>query len=443
MAFQPTSIIEVRAWGKTVGALAPGRTRNAYVFEYDTAWIRLGVELAPVSMPLVTRRYAFANLPSNTYQGLPPSIADSLPDKFGNSIVDAWLARNGVQPGQVSALDRLAYLGDRGLGALEFKPDYGNVKIAPSALDIRQLVMSARDAVAGRLGEDASSQEALQQIISVGTSAGGARAKAVVNVNRATGEIRPGHVSAPAGFEAWLLKFDGIGKDHQLGESEQYGRIEYAYSLMARAAGITMSETDLLEENGRAHFMTRRFDRTADGEKLHMQSLCALATLDFNAIGVHDYAQYQGAIRELGLGPEARAEAFRRMVFNVVAANCDDHTKNFGFLMGADGKWSLAPAYDITHAYNPAGQWTHQHLMSVNGKFAEITRKDILTAAERHGVYGATAIISEVNMAVRSWSEFAKSAGVSAATAKEVAADLREVEPARTRRRSGIGADAK
>ena len=433
MAFESANILEVRAWGRTVGAVARSRTRNSYVFEYDRAWVRSRLELSPLNMPFGNRKYAFPDLPENTYHYLPPLIADSLPDRFGNSIVDAWLVRNGVQPSQVTALDRLAYLGGRGLGALEYRPDYGDVQPSSSALDIQQLVQSARDVLAGRLGTDNGSEQAVKQIISVGTSAGGARAKAVVNINHSTGEIRPGHGAPEPGFEAWLLKLDGIGPDRQLGESQNYGRIEYAYSLMAKAAGIDMAETRLLHENGRAHFMTRRFDRTGDKRKLHMQSLCAVSALDFNAIGVHDYSQYQAAITGLGLGADAHEQAFRRMVFNVAAANCDDHTKNFAFLMDETGQWRLAPAYDVTHAYNPGGEWTHQHLMSVNGKFSDIERQDILAVAERHGVAGAAYVINKVNEAIRSWPEFADQAGLTAASTNEVAVDLNEVAPARRR----------
>ncbi|QNE48603.1 type II toxin-antitoxin system HipA family toxin (plasmid) [Glaciihabitans sp. INWT7] len=434
MAFVPTQLIEVIAWGRTVGALASGRTRGAYVFEYDPAWVRSGIEISPIHMPTSQRRYTFPSLSQKTFQGLPPAIADALPDKFGNGLVDAWLAREGVPVSSITALDRLAYLGGRGLGALEFQPDTGAKDLPPTALDLQMLVQSARDAVAGTLNSEGESKQALQQIITVGTSAGGARAKAVVNFNSETQEIRPGHVLPSDGFEAWLLKFDGVGDDHQLGKGGNYGRIEYAYSKMARAAGITMTETRLLEENGRAHFMTKRFDRTAERQKLHTQSLCGMSILDFNTIGVHDYAQYQGAIGELELGASARTEAFRRMVFNVVAANCDDHTKNFGFLMDPDGLWSLAPAYDITHAFNPEGEWTHQHLMSVNGRFEKIRRQDFLTFAERHGVERAASIIGEVNDAVRSWPEFAKEAGLPAAATAVVAKDHHEVAPAKKKK---------
>jgi len=431
MVFIHTRLIEVSAWGKRIGAIASGRTRNAYVFEYDPEWIRTGIEISPVHMPLRRRPYTFPDLPPSTYHRLPPAIADALPDRFGNGIVNAWLAREGVPTLSVTALDRLAYLGSRGLGALEFRPDTGDSALPPSALDLQMLVQSARDAVAGALSDDTESERALHQIITVGTSAGGARAKAVVNFNTDTLEIRPGQVGPETGFDPWLLKFDGIGADHELGTGADYGRIEFAYSNMARAAGIQMSETRLLEENGRAHFMTKRFDRDPDGKKLHMQSLCGMAILDFNAQGTHDYSQFQATINELDLGADAQSEAFRRMVFNVVAANCDDHTKNFGFLMDSSGSWSLGPAYDVTHAHNPAGEWTHQHLMSVNGTFAQIERKDLLEFAERHNIHRAAAIIAEVNDAAESWKQFARAAGLGSATTNRVQNDINAVAPSR------------
>jgi serine/threonine-protein kinase HipA len=362
-------------------------------------------------------------LPEVTYQGLPPMIADALPDRFGNTIVDAWLARNGIAKQQVSALDRLAYLGSRGMGALEFRPDHQPHMPPPTALDISELVLSARRAVEGTLTTD-ESQEALQRIIDVGTSAGGARAKAIINVNETTNEVRSGHVPPERGFEPWLIKFDGIGNDDRLGPGQHYGRIEYAYSLMARAAGITMPKTRLLEEGGRAHFMSRRFDRV-DGKRIHMQSLCALDGLDFNAIGVNDYAQYLSRVHELGLPEDAMIEAYRRMVFNVVAANHDDHTKNFAFIMDDTGTWELAPAYDVTHAYASSSVWLHQHLMSVNGKFTDITRADMTIVAERFDIPASAKIINDVTTALASWLEFATEAGLTTPQADQVAVDFK------------------
>jgi len=424
MAFTHAGIVEVRAFGHLVGALAPSSS-GAFAFEYDSAWARRGIELAPILMRVTSRArtHVFTGLPEHTFLRLPPMIADSLPDKFGNAIVDAWLATQGVTAAEVTALDRLTYLGDRGLGALEYRPANSPESGPAGALDLAALVSAARDAVSGTLSTDTLSEQALRQIISVGTSAGGARAKAVVNYNSDTGEILAGHTTPPEGFGAWLLKFDGMGEDRQLGDTQNYGRIEYAYSLMATAAGIAMSESKLLHENGRAHFLTRRFDRPGGAEKLHSQTLTGIAGIDFNAIGVNEYAQLFNTIDELDLGEEAREEAFRRLVFNVAAANCDDHAKNHGFLMDRSGTWSLAPAYDITHAYNPESQWTRQHLMGVNGKFSNITRRDLLEFAEQRSVSRAKALIDSVNDAVDSWAEFAGAAGLSVAHQQRVGSD--------------------
>ena len=426
MAFESAQLIKVYLWGQYVGALASGTRSRAYVFEYTPEWIRTGIEFAPLTMPGRARVYTFPGLPVETFYGLPSAIADALPDRFGNSIVTAELERQGASIGSISALDRLAYAGARSMGALEFVPDAGPGAPEASTVNIGELVTAARNVVAGRLGTDSESEAALQQILAVGTSAGGARAKAVVNIDPDTGALYPGQQAVP-GLEPWLLKFDGIGVDKQLGGTQMYGRIEYAYSLMAQAAGVTMAETRLLEENERAHFMTRRFDRPDGLTKLHMQSLCALSELDYNAVGVHDYAQYQNAITALDLGEDAAVQGFRRMAFNVAAANCDDHTKNFGFLMNSTGQWSLAPAYDVTHAFNPAGPWTFQHLMGVGGKFQGITHAELMVFAERHNVPGAASILSEINDATDSWSMFASAAKIPTSVCDTVAEDFQRV----------------
>jgi serine/threonine-protein kinase HipA len=323
------------------------------------------------------------------------------------------MAREGVAKSQITSLDRLAHMGKRGMGALEFKPALGpKASKASSAIELSTLVESARRAVQGEIDTDAHAQAALAQIIQVGTSAGGAGAKAVVSWNPATDEIRAGQFDVQAGFEHWLIKFDGVGVDERLGVSQDYGRIEYAYHLMARAAEITMSPCRLLEENGRAHFMTKRFDRDGNA-KHHVQTLCGLAHLDYRQKATHDVSQLLLTIDRLGLGYDAKEEAFRRIVFNVMAANCDDHTKNVSFLLREGGAWELAPAYDVTHAYNPKGEWTYQHLTSVNGKFADISRADLLAVADRFGIGTATQVLRQVGGAVSSWPDFAGQANVS------------------------------
>jgi serine/threonine-protein kinase HipA len=404
-----------------VGAVALDPGLNYYAFEYDPAFIKTGIELAPLTMPLstATRPYIFPDLPELTFRRLPAMLADALPDDFGNSLINAWMANQGVAASDITALDRLAYMGSRGLGALEFRPVRGPTTKRATAIVLSDLVKSARRAVHGEIDDDPHAAAVLKQLISVGTSAGGARAKATIALNPATNEIRTGQFNVDPGFEHWILKFDGVGKDVELGESGGYGRIEYAYHLMAAQAGIVMSPCRLLEEGGRAHFMTRRFDR--DGNiKLHTQTLCGLAQLDYKARGVHDCSQYLGAMRQLKIGPEAFEQAFRRIAFNVMATNCDDHTKNVSFILHAQRTWELAPAYDLIYAYNPKGEWTYQHLMSVNGKFNHIQREDLLALGDRFQIGAATRLLAEVRIAVAAWPEFAGRALVSRNTTDRI-----------------------
>jgi serine/threonine-protein kinase HipA len=351
-------------------------------------------------------------------------IADSLPDDFGNALTTAYLAREGVLPENITPLDRLAYLGNRGMGALEFHPMRGPLTRKSTAIEMSELVVAARSALTGEIATEVGTTKAIAHLIAVGTSAGGARAKAVVALNPATGELRSGQVPTDPGFEPWLLKLDGVNPGLDLGASGHYGRIEYAYSRMAAAAGITMTECRLLEEEGRAHFMTRRFDRTPRGDKIHVQSLCALAHLDFRQIGAHDYAQLFLQIEQFGLGADARAEAFRRMVFNVAAANCDDHAKSFSFLLPEGDPWQLSPAYDVTHAHAPGSEWTRQHLMAVNGNTVGINRDDVMSVADRFGVPGAAGIVEQVLAAVDEWPNQAADAGVPEEVAHGVAANI-------------------
>ncbi len=421
-----TAVIEVRIWGSLVGALALEPRLGCYAFEYDQAWRRRGIELAPRMMPTGAREtmFVFPQL-GESFKRLPGLLADALPDDFGNALIDAWMAAKGISRESITSLDRLAYMGKRGLGALEFRPAKGALRESAQPLEMKSLVEAARKFLHGDFSGDVHAQAALANMIKVGTSAGGARAKAVVAWNPRTEEIRSGQFDPAEGFEQWLLKFDGVGRDWELGTTADYGRIEYAYYLMAtRHAGIAMSPCRLLEENGRAHFMTRRFDR--DGRtKHHLQSLCALSHLDYKQRATHAYEQYFMAISELRLGDLALTEAFRRMAFNVMARNCDDHTKNFGFRLKEGGTWELAPAYDVTHAHNPKGEWTSQHLMSVNGNFDAITRDDLMAVADRFSVPGAAAVLDAVKAAVEQWPEVAAEAGVTGSKTHEVAQDFR------------------
>ncbi len=419
--YKPVEVVEVRVWGRRVGAVALDPNLGYYAFEYDPAFVKEGIELAPLTMPLVraAEPFVFTDLPEQTYKRLPALLADALPDDFGNALIDAWMAKQGVDRERITALDRLAYMNKRGTGALEFKPPRGPRARSSTAIELAGLVEEARRAVHGELGEDDLAEAALAQLIKVGTSAGGARAKAVVAWNPKTNEIRAGQFDVDEGFEHWLLKFDGMGKDNELGGSRDFGRIEYAYYKMAGAAGIAMSPCRLLEEGGRAHFMTKRFDRDGN-RKHHMLTLCAMAHLDYRQKATHDYSQLFQTIDKLDLGYAAKEEVFRRMAFNVMAANCDDHTKNFSFLLPEGGAWTLAPAYDVTHAHEPTGEWTYQHLMSVNGKFARVTRKDMLAVADRFGVGTAAKVLNQVAEAVRAWPDFAVAAHVSREEIKRI-----------------------
>lgn len=423
-------IAEVRLWGRTIGAASIDDAGGPATFQYTPEFVDSGIQVAPLAMPLRARPYDFPELPRQTFYGLPGLLADSLPDRFGNALIDAWLATTGRTAASFSPIERLCYTGSRGMGALEFAPALGPKPRKATRIDIDALVQLASDILTARRhlkGElsSAGRKKALADILKVGTSAGGARAKAVIAWNRRTNEVRSGQIAAGPGFGYWLLKFDGVSgnKDKELEDPKGYGAIEYGYSLMARAAGMTMNECRLLEENGRRHFMTRRFDRLPDGGKLHMQSLGALAHYDYNQPGAHSYEQALLAIRQLALPMAALEEQFRRMVFNIVARNQDDHVKNIAFLMDRDGHWSLAPAFDVTYSYNPSGDWTASHQMTVNGKRDGFRLADLKAVANAAGLKRGRAevIHDEVRAAVQRWPEFAAKAKVTAEVAGLIA----------------------
>ncbi|MGH8506607.1 MAG: type II toxin-antitoxin system HipA family toxin [Stenotrophobium sp.] len=414
-------IARVQLWGRTIGAVSMAEGRDTAAFQYAPEFAASGIELAPLAMPLSERVYEFPALPRNTFHGLPGLLADSLPDKFGNALIDAWLATQGRTPADFSAVERLCYTGARGMGALEFAPALGPKPQQSTMIEIGALVKLASEVLTRRTAlktafSGVRQRKALNEILQVGTSAGGARAKAVIAWNRETDEVRSGQIAAGDGFEYWLLKFDGVSgnKDKELEDPQGYGALEYAYALMARAAGIGMMECRLLEENGRRHFMTRRFDRLASGEKLHMQSLGAIAHFDFNQAGAYGYEQALLTIRQLGLPMAALEQQFRRMAFNVVARNQDDHVKNIAFLMDKQGQWSLAPAFDLTYGYNPNGAWTAQHQMTLNGKRDGFVMADFRACARSAMLKRGRdkTMLEEVCEAVRRWPKFAKEAGV-------------------------------
>ena len=428
------TVAAVELWGTRIGAVALTGSTGIASFQYEPAFLASGIELSPLTMPLADRIYSFPDLSAHTFRGLPGLLVDSLPDRFGNNLINAWLARQGRPADSLDPVERLCYTGRRGMGALEFVPAQGPADEGSGAIQLSELVALASDILSRQQSwatalQTPEREEALQTILRVGTSAGGARAKALIALNPNTEEVRSGQLDAPPGFSHWLLKFDGISgnKDKELEDPQGYGLIEFAYSQMAQAAGITMTECRLLEENHRRHFMTRRFDRDHDGRKLHMQSLGALAHFDYNEPGSYSYEQAFLVMRQLKLSMQELEQQFRRMVFNLVARNQDDHVKNIAFLMDRTGQWSLSPAFDVTWSFNPSGAWTARHQMSVNGKRDQFALPDLLAAGRSAQLKRgrAEAIAQEVLLAVRDWPRFAADAGVSEEHAKEIQASHR------------------
>jgi serine/threonine-protein kinase HipA len=420
----------VHLFGSRIAAVTWMAARECAVFEYDVDFLRSGIEVAPLMMPAAGQRYEFPQLPRDTFKGLPGMLADCLPDRFGNKLIDQWLALQGRSAASFHPVERLCYLGSRAMGALEFVPSEGQAE-SDEALEIHALVDLANEVLSERKNIRVSLRkaDAMAGILRVGTSAGGARAKAVVAWNRKTGEMRSGQIDLPPGFSAWLLKFDGVSanRDKELADPLGFGRIEYAYHLMAVAAGIAMSDCELLEENGRAHFLTRRFDRPEGGGKLHMQSLCALAHYDFNQAGAYAYEQAFQVGRRLSLTQQELEQLYRRAVFNIIARNQDDHTKNIAFLMDRRGDWRLAPAFDVTYAYNPDGAWTSQHQMTLSGKRDGFSRADLLAAASFADIKKRRAgeILDDVFSAVKRWKSVAQKAGISAPMMESIRKALR------------------
>ncbi|MEM1158219.1 MAG: type II toxin-antitoxin system HipA family toxin [Verrucomicrobiota bacterium] len=403
-----------------VGVALHDRESGLTTFQYTPEFIDTKIELAPVKMPLRPSPYQFEQL-HDSFDGLPGLLADSLPDTFGKVLIDNWLGSQGRSPDDFTPVERLCYIGSRGMGALEFSPSLRETAPVAEQVEISRLVELAAQALQVKAGlrSGFESEEDLNEILRVGTSAGGARAKAVIAWNPKTGEVMSGQTTASAGFEHWLLKFDGVDASFDgVRDPQGYGRIEYAYHLMAREAGIAMSDCRLMEEGGRAHFMTRRFDRLNSGVKLHYASLFGMAHMGYCSPGTHShsYENYFETIHRLGLTPEEKCQAFRRMVFNVMACNRDDHVKNFGFLLKEDGKWSLAPAYDMAFAHNPApGKWTARQQMSVCGKRESITIDDLLSVGREFQVATRTRLsnmISETANALSNWRVHAEMAGV-------------------------------
>ena len=402
-------VATVRLWEQDAGAVAWNEEREIGEFEFENAFLKQGLEIAPLTMPLRSGIFSFPLLKRETFHGLPGLLADALPDRFGNRIIDVWLSQQGRSAKDFTPLERLCYMGSRAMGALEFKPAIGPRNQQSIPIEIAELSRLAADILRHRTDWTANLKgnraEVLKTIIRVGTSAGGNRAKAVIAWNPKTEEVRSGQVPAPPGFESWILKFDGVN-DAALGDPQGYGRVEYVYNRMAVMAGIEMTACRLLKEGPRAHFMTRRFDRDESG-KIHVQSLCAMAHYDFNAAGQYSYEQAFQVMQKLDLGYPAIEEFFRRMVFNVLSRNQDDHTRNIAFLMDRRGRWRFSPAFDVVWAYNPSGDWTSRHQMSINGKRDAFSKKDLLAVAGQFGIRNAVAIMEQAAEAVAAWPRLA------------------------------------
>ena len=402
------NLANVKIWNNLVGYLLWHEEAESATFEYAPEFKRLGLDLSPIEMPISQQRvFAFSNISRETFLGLPGLFADSLPDAYGKALLDRWLASNGRH--FANPVERLCYQGKRSMGALEFEPAQNDYLETGSNIEIDSLVATAREVLNQKEAFSTNmtdTKEALINIIKVGTSAGGQRAKAIIAYNDETKEVRSGQIEAPDGFEHWLLKLDGV-TNSELGDPQHYGKIEYVYHLMAKEAGIEMSECRLLEENGRAHFMTKRFDRHKN-HKIHMQTLCGIAHYDYKMLRGYSYEQAFQVMRRLRLPYNQAEEMYRRMVFNVIARNQDDHTKNISFLMNRSGKWALSPAYDVSWAYNPQGNWTSKHQMSINNKWDEITRTDLIAVAKNMNIKRPELIIEQVIDAVNMWYKFAK-----------------------------------
>jgi serine/threonine-protein kinase HipA len=432
-------VAEVKIWGKLAGAVAWDKNTGLATFEYDPVFKQLDLDLAPLKMSVTDSRNKFTfpelrkdkNSLYDTFKGLPGLLADVLPDKYGNQLINLWLAQLGRPQDSMNPVEMLCFIGSRGMGALEFEPAILKETQKTFSIEIDSLVATAqkmldqKEKFTTQLNKD--EEKAVLEILKIGTSAGGARPKALIAWNEKTGEIKSGQTNVPKGFEHWLIKFDGVS-DVQLGSSLGYGRVEMAYYNMAVACGIDMMPSRLLEENGRAHFMTKRFDREAGNIKHHIQTFCAMKHFDYNLVNSFSYEQLFQCMRELRLTYVDAEQMFKRMVFNVIARNCDDHTKNFSFILKQGGRWELAPAYDICHAYRPGSEWVSQHALSINGKRKDITKADLLVMGESIRCKKASVIVDEINEKVNQWKSFAKEVEVDGSLADAIAKTILDLK---------------
>jgi len=418
-------VAEVKIWGKLVGAVRWDANRQLASFQYDKKFLKGTHDLSPIKMSIKNgeRIYSFPELRKakneevSTFKGLPGLLADALPDKYGNQLINIWLAQEGRPPNSMNPVEQLCFIGSRGMGALEFEPTKLTASSDAFAIEIKNLVdvaqrmLSHREKFEANIRED--EQKAMREILTIGTSAGGARPKAVIAFNKKTGEVRSGQTKSPKGFEHWLIKLDGVS-DAQFGASHGFGRVEYAYYLMAKDCKIDMMESRLFEENERAHFMTKRFDRDGNNTKHHIQTLCGIQHFDYNNLKGYSYEQLFQTMRMLKMDYPDAVQMFRRMVFNVMATNYDDHTKNFSFKLKQNGNWALSPAYDVCYSYDPNNVWVNQHTLSINSKHKEITTSDLMKIADNNNIKKAKNIIEEIKTVVCNWKQYAMDANVSA-----------------------------
>ena len=407
-------IAKVKLYGQDLGTFRWDERYAVARFEYADSFVGRGIEPDPIMMTVREGRvYSFSDIGRETFKGLPGMLADSLPDTYGRALFDRWLALTGRHSG--NAIETLCFLGKRCMGALEFEPAMDVPYNSSTKIEIDALVNVASEALAQKkdFGANLSDDKkaAIAEIVRLGTSAGGQRAKAIIAYNKQTGEVLSGQIDAPAGFDYYLIKLDGVTAEAGFRETQNFGRLEYSFYKLVKECGIDMSECSLIEENGRAHFLTKRFDRV-NGEKVHMQTLCAVAHYDYRLLRAYSYEQAFNVMRTLRLPYSQAQEMFRRIVFNVVVRNQDDHTKNISFLMDKNGKWRLSPAYDMGFAYNPDGGWTSQHQMSVNDKFDGITKEDLLELAKRNNIKEAAEIIEQISTFASGWRNIARDCGV-------------------------------
>jgi serine/threonine-protein kinase HipA len=408
------SVAQIKIFNKKVGAVAYDKAKGTALFEFEESFLKTGLDLSPLKMSVKNAKgkiFSFAELSkSNTFKGMPGLLADVLPDKYGNALINNWLAKNGRPTGSLDPVETLCFIGKRGMGALEFNPVNPPTNNNSTKVEIGSMVQIAQDILSERktftTHLSAEDEKAMADILKIGTSAGGARAKAIIAYNPLTKEVKSGQADAPAGFSHWLIKFDGVD-DEQFGASNGYGRVEMAYHKMATDCGIEMMECKFFEENGRAHFMTRRFDRPTENTKLHVQTFCAMQHYDFNDVGLYSYEQLFETMRILNLPYPQHEQLYRRMLLSVMGRNCDDHTKNFAFVMNADGTWKLSPAYDVCHAYRPASPWVSKQSLSVNGKRENISKDDLLSVAKLLSIKKAAKIFAQVSEVVNKWEDYA------------------------------------